>query len=217
MKNPRIAVCVFAVLAVSAACGVNMMPSKDAWYTQHYFVMQDFERQAYKDFSPQARIEFQKIFWEARELGSKKEFEKRMDYIQKTYKRDNSQQPWNCDRARIFLLNGPPASIDYKQMDDWATNVTQGAARTNASTDRSNEDISATSAEIWTYPYNNQFVQYAFAFKPPNEWRLAPAAFAGNRFIGALETLNKEQVYGVLNLDQYQGRIEELKKIKDVK
>jgi len=217
MKNPRIAVCVFAVLAVSAACGVNMMPSKDAWYAQHYFVMQDFERRAYKDFSPQARIEFQKIFWEARDPGSKREFDNRMDYILKTYKRDNSQQPFNCDRARIFLLNGPPASIDYKQMDNWAASISQGAARANAATDRANEDISATTAEIWTYPYNSQFVQYAFAFKAPNEWRLAPAAFAGNRYIGALEALNKEQVYGVLNLDQYQGRIEELKKIKDVR
>jgi hypothetical protein len=90
----------------------------------------------------------------------------------------------------------------------------QGVSGGNVSSDRSNEDISATTAEIWTYPYNNQFVQYAFSFKPPNEWRMDPAAFAGNRYIGALEALNKEQIYGVLNFDQYQRQIEELKKNK---
>ncbi len=217
MKNFLKALGGLAILIAFASCGINTMPSKDAWYAQHYFIMQDFEREAYKDMSPQARLEFQKFFWEARDLESKLEFDKRIEYIMKTYKRDNSKQPWNCDRARIYLLNGSPVSIDSKQTDNWAMSVQQGVSGGNVRTDRSDEDISATTAEIWTYPYDKYFVQYAFAFKPPNEWRLDPAAFSGNRYIGALETLNKEVTFGILKMDQYRRQLDELKKLKDTK
>ena len=217
MTNLRTAVCICAVLAVSAACGINMMPSKDAWYAQHYIIMQDFERQAYKDLSEPARLEFQKLFWEARDPDSKVEFDKRMDYILKTYKRDNSRQPFNCDRARIYLLNGSPASIDFTQTD-WTMSVNQGIARSGTGTqDRSNEDISATTAEVWTYPYDRFFVKYSFAFKPPNEWRLIPTEFSGNRYLGALEIQSKELTYGILNPGQYVKQIEALKKVQGLK
>ena len=201
-------------LAVLASCAANMMPSKDAWYAQHYFIMQDFERQAYKGLSEPARLEFQKLFWQVRDPDSKHEFDTRMAYIMKTYVRDNSKQPWNCDRARIYLLNGPPASIDYNQTDNWATSVVQGAAGSNNATSRDNEDITATTAEVWTYPYQSHFVQYAFSFRPPNDWRLDAAAFAGNRYIGELENMNKEYTYGIPNMDDYLKRLEELKKLK---
>lgn len=204
---------VFAALALAAACGVSSMPSRDAWFAQHYIIMQDFERQAYKDLTEPARLEFQKLFWAARAPESKAEFDRRIDYIMKTYRRDNSKQPFNCDRARIYLLNGSPASIDYTQTD-WTMNVSQGAGVGGTGTmDRSNEDISATTAEVWTYPYGNQFVRYAFSFKPPNEWRLNPSATAGNRYVGALETQSKAMTYGILDPQDYEKRIEEMKAI----
>jgi GWxTD domain-containing protein len=217
MTNLKTAVCVLVVLAAGAACGVSLMPSKDAWYAQHYIIMQDFERQAYREMSETARAAFQAVFWESRDPASKAEFDKRMDYIRKTYKRDNSKQPFNCDRARIYLLNGRPAQIDMTQTD-WTMSVSQGASRSGtATTDRSNEDISATTAEVWTYPFDKYFVKYSFAFKPPNEWRLIPTEFSGNRYIGALETQSKEQTYGILNPAAYAKKVEELKAVKDQK
>ena len=217
MSYKKIAACVLAALAVAAACGVNTMPSKDPWFAQHYIIMQDFERQAYREMSAPARLEFQTLFWSARDPDSKAEFDKRMAYILKTYKRDNSRQPFNCDRARIYLLNGSPASIDYTQTD-WTTSVSQGVAKSGTgTTDRSNEDISATTAEVWTYPYDRFFVKYSFAFNPPNEWRLIPTDFSGNRYLGALEIQSKEQTYGILDPDQYTKKVEELKAVQAAK
>jgi GWxTD domain-containing protein len=216
MKKTISAAFLLSFLIAFISCSISMIPTKDEWYTKHYFIMQDFERQLYRDLSPAARLEFQKLFWEARDPESKKIFDERMDFIMKTYKRDNSRQPWNCDRARIFLLNGPPASIDSRQMDNWTTQVQQGGGVSGAAggSDRSNEDISGNYAEIWTYQYNEFLVQYAFAFRPPNEWRLAQAQFAGNRYIGALENQSKEITYGILNMDQYTQRIEQLREKK---
>lgn len=213
MTTKSAAVFVLAALTAAAACGVNSMPARDAWYAQHYFIMQDFERQAYKDISEPARLEFQRLFWAARNPASKAEFDMRMDFIMKTYKRDNSKQPFNCDRARVYLLNGSPASIDYKQTD-WTMSIGQGAGMSGTgSTDRSNEDISATTSEVWTYPYGSQFVHYAFSFKPPNEWRLDAAAMSGNRYVGLLEAQSKERTYGVLNPEDYAKKIEELRAV----
>ena len=48
-----------------ASCGVRMMPSKDAWYTQQYPIMQDFERTAYRTLSEAGKKEFQDLFWAA--------------------------------------------------------------------------------------------------------------------------------------------------------
>jgi len=210
---------VFVTFLLSTAmtfisCSINMIPTKDEWFTKHYIIMQDFERQAYRDLSPAARVEFQKLFWEARDPESKKIFDERMDFVMKTYKRENSRQPWNCDRARIYLLNGSPASIDSKQADDWTTQFGQGVSGAAGVSDRSNEDISANTAEIWVYQYDKYFVQYAFTFKPPNEWRMAQAQFAGNRYVGALENQSKEITFGILNPIQYTQQVERLKNIK---
>jgi len=43
-----------SVLALTAR-GVGSMPKKDAWFTQHYIIMQDFERKAYRELSVDGR------------------------------------------------------------------------------------------------------------------------------------------------------------------
>lgn len=41
-----------------ASCGVNLMPTKDVWYAQHYSIMQDFERSAYRTLSEAGKKSF---------------------------------------------------------------------------------------------------------------------------------------------------------------
>lgn len=201
------------VLAIAAACGVNMMPSKDPWYSQHYFIMQDFERDAYRALSDAGKLEFQKIFWEARPADAKKEFDTRLNYINQNFKRENFEQPWNTDRARIYLLNGPPADIDQRVNDNWVTQRAEGAGAIVVS-DRSNEDIGAATIEVWSYPFQNQFVYYGFSFQPPNKWRQAQISAGSSRYMGGLENWSRTVTYGVVDEAKYKQELEELKAIK---
>ena len=60
-NNRRILVALGAIfLSVLAlpARGVGAIPKKDAWYTQHYIIMQDFERKAYRELSADGRKAF---------------------------------------------------------------------------------------------------------------------------------------------------------------
>jgi GWxTD domain-containing protein len=212
MKKRQCLWLVPAGLLVLAACGIKGMPSHDEWYTKHYYIMQDFERQTYKELSPAARLEFQTAFWEARDPKSKAVFDERMGYVMKTYKRDNSRQPWNCDRGRIYLLNGPPNDVELKQNEDWTMGHGFGTGVTSSG-DRTNEDISASTLEIWIYRYDKYLVQYTFYFKPPNEWRLAPTGFDGNRYLGALEIWSKENTFPIRNPEEYNLRLDDLKSI----
>ncbi len=199
------------------ACGVRLLPSKDVWYMQNYIIMQDFERAAYKDLSPEAKVKFQSLFWEARSPEAKREYTKRMDFVMKTYKRENSSQPWNTDRARIYLLNGSPASIEYKQTDNWAMKVKEGAGEggmTGITDQRDTEDIQARTAEVWTYNFGNQFVYYAFSFSAPKRWKLDQGAFAGNRYLGELENWSREKIYNIIDIDRYKKELDDLKKIE---
>jgi GWxTD domain-containing protein len=200
-----------------AACGIQLSPSKDAWYAQHYFIMQDFERTAYKSLSPAAKLEFQALFWEVRAPVSKQEFEKRIDYITSNFKKENFKQPWNTDRARVFLLNGNPAQIDYKQNNDWAMRVVAGGGNPTITDDRSGEDVGANLAEVWTFPYDKFLINYIFSFSKPNSWVLNPATFQGNRYLGELELQNKLQTYGIVDEKQYKEKLEALKAIKEEK
>ncbi len=204
---------VAAALAVLSSCGLNTMPSGDEWYTKHYYIMQDFERQTYKDLSPAARLEFQKVFWEARHPKSKQVYDERMAFVMKTYKRDNYKQPWNCDRGRIYLLNGPPNDVEVTQNTNWALGIQQGAAAAGVATtgDRTNEDISANTAEVWTYRWDIYLVNYVFTFRPPNEWRYSSGS---GRYLGELEQWSKENTYGLLSPNDYQLKLEELKSMK---
>jgi GWxTD domain-containing protein len=200
-----------ALLTLSS-CGVNTMPSHDEWYTKHYYIMQDFERQSYKELAPAARLDFQKAFWEARNPKSKQVFDERMAFVMKTYKRDNSRQPWNCDRARIYLLNGPANDVEVTQNTNWAMGVQQGAGGGIASSgDRTNEDISANTSEVWTYRWDIYLVNYVFTFRPPNEWRYSSGT---GRYLGALEEWSKDNTYGILDPADYKLKLEELKSLQ---
>jgi len=112
-------------LAALTACGVQMIPAKDAWFTRHYPIMQNFERDLYRTLTDPAKDEFQKIFWAARDPKSLEIFRERMAFVLNAFKRENAKQPWNTDRGRVYLLNGPPAAIDIDQNTDWGVQLGQ--------------------------------------------------------------------------------------------
>src|SRR5512136_1658880 len=111
---------ILSVLA-GAAAATAAIPKKDTWYTEHYMIMQDFERKLYRDLSEEGRKGFQDLFWAARTGEARAKYKARMEFVTKNYKTENKRQPWNTDRGRTYLLNGPPASIDYDQRVDLAS------------------------------------------------------------------------------------------------
>lgn len=196
-------------------CGIRTMPTKDPWYAKHFFIMQDVERNVYHSLSTAGKIEFQKLFWEARPIEAKQEFDNRMAYIANQYKRENYKQPWNTDRARIYLLNGPPAFIEQHVNDNWAIQVKQGTGKLPTISDtRTDEDIGAANLEVWAYHYKNQIVYYGFIFEPPNKWKQADLPVGGYRYMGELEAQNKIKTYGIKDEVSYRKKLEELKTIK---
>ena len=185
-----------------AACGINLIPSKDDWYAMHYYVMQEYEWQVYKQLGPTARLEFQKIFWTVRSIYAKDEFDKRVEYCMKNYKRENSRQPFNVDKAHIYLLNGPPNQIQFVQNTNWGTQTgtptsASGGQFSTGVTDRTNEDVAANTAEVWTYPAGNRLVNYTFQFRSPNAWNLQQSSTDEGRYRQALEQSNKDGFWGV--------------------
>lgn len=210
----KMGILVLAFLALGA-CGMNLLPSKDMWYMQHYIIMQDFERTAYKELTVEGREEFQILFWKFRRPESKREFLKRIAFVTNAFKRENFRQPWNTDRARIYLLNGSPAAVDYRQTDNWAMRVQEGGGGvTGITTERDKEDIQARTAEVWTYQYEKKMIVYVFSFSKPNKWKLSQGEFAGNRFLGELEQQSRGRVYGITDIDLYTKELENLKEIK---
>ena len=201
---------VLGLVVLSPAAGsVNALPKKDAWYTQHYFLMQDYERKAYKNLSANGRLEFQKLYWEARSPAAKEEFDQRMAYIMPEFKNENSAQPWNTDRARIYLLNGRPADVLWIQ--DGANNAT---VRFAAPRDYWGEDIDAKTREVWTYPFEPQVVRYHFSAQPPNKWvQVQPSASEG-RYFQSLELRSRAQTWGPTDEEAYKARLDDLKTIK---
>jgi GWxTD domain-containing protein len=199
------------VLALGvAAAGASGIPRKDVWYTQHYFIMQDFERKLYKDLSEEGRKGFQELFWTVRTPEARAKFDARMDHIMKNFKPENRSQPWNTDRGRVYLLNGSPASIDYDQNNSFAMTALPGSG--SVATDRTNEDLGANRAEIWIYPYDQFFIKYTFAFVQPNQWRITQTT--GNRYLGELENYNKTVTFGVADEAAYKQALDALAKKK---
>ncbi len=196
----------------AAGCAMNALPAHDNWYAQHYFLMQDYERSAYKDLAPAARQQFQALFWSSRAPAAKGEFDARMQFIQSQFKGENSGQPWNTDRARVYLLNGRPAGFERRVNDAWGTQINNAAG--NTSQERSGEDIQAATVEVWNYKYNQFVVSYAFTFQAPNKWKQTQSSFGGSRYIGELETLNRTTVFGVGDEGAYKKALEELKAVK---
>jgi len=202
------------VVISAAACGVRMLPSHDEWYAMHFFIMQDFEREAYKGLTANGRLEFQKLFWESRSPALKEEFDRRMVFIGQNYKGENSAQPWNTDRARIYLLNGRPAGVENKQNDTWTSIVGPAGTGAATSSSRTNEDIQAKTLEVWSYPYGRNVVLYGFEFQPPNKWRQAQITAGGGRYLQELERKSRAEVWGPTDEEAYKTRLEELKSVK---
>ena len=196
----------------TAGCGASLMPTRDTWYTQHYYIMQKFEQDTYRKLSDPAKAQFQAMFWEARNPKAKELFDSRMEFVMKTFAKENHNQPWNTDRARVYLLNGSPANIDYKQNTAWATQVREGGGGVSG-TERSGEDVNAMMAEVWTYPIKEHLINYTFTFAQPNEWRLQ-MTMDQSKYLGELELFNRQQVFGPLNPSDYQAKIEALLEVK---
>ena len=213
-KSKRVFIVAAAAVTIIflAGCGMNLVPSKDSWYMQHYIIMQDFEREAYKDLSDEGKLQFQDLFWRFRPAESKQIFDQRMAFAVKQFRRENSSQPWNTDRARIYLLNGNPQSVDYKQTDNWQMSAREGSGQ-GGITERDNEDIQARTAEVWTYQYNDQYILYHFSFDRPKNWKLDTGAFSGNRFLGTFEEENRNNTYPITNRKMYDQEMEKLKSL----
>jgi GWxTD domain-containing protein len=200
----------FSVLAIAAAAAAAAIPKKDVWYTQHYVIMQDFERKLYRDLTEEGRKGFQQLFWAARKTNARVLFDARMEFVMKNYKTENSKQPWNTDRGRILLLNGPPASIDYDQNLSFSSTMLPG--QTADSTSRSGEDVAANRAEVWTYPFDKYFIRYVFYFVQPNQWRITQTT--GSHYLGDLENYNKTVTFGIVDEAQYKLDLAALPKTK---
>lgn len=200
---------IFLSVLALAATGVSAIPKKDTWYTQHYTIMQDFERKAYRALSVDGRKVFQELFWAARTRDARETFQARLEYVKKNFWKENSQQPWNTDRSRVYLLNGSPASIDYDQNVSFAQAV---GGQMAPATDRTNEDVGANRAEVWIYPYDKYFIKYTFAFVQPYQWKITQTT--GNRYLGELETFNKNITFGIVDLEKYKQELADLQKKK---
>jgi GWxTD domain-containing protein len=199
---------VFSVLTL-APSGTAAIPKKDVWYTQHYIILQDFERKLYRTLSEEGRKGFQTIFWAARTPEARGKFQARLDYVIKNFWKENSKQPWNTDRGRTYLLNGSPASIDYDQNVSFATPM-PGQVSDNPA--RSSEDLGANRAEIWIYPYDKYFIRYTFAFIQPSQWRITQTT--GSRYLGELEDFNKKVTFGIVDEAKYKQELDALAKKK---
>jgi GWxTD domain-containing protein len=190
-----------AAALVPASCGISLAPSRDTWYTQHYMIMQDFEKSLYAKLGPEGKTGFRRLFWAFREPGSRMEFGARLRWVSTAFKRENARQPWNTDRGRIYLLNGNPVSVEYKENDNWADPTLAG--------DRSREDIGTRLGETWTYQYDKFLVYYSFQFRKPNEWRLSDR-MTGNQYRGGLETWNRDLAFGIKDLGAYKAELAKL-------
>jgi GWxTD domain-containing protein len=213
MKAVKILVLGLFVLGTAAGI-VDALPKKDTWYTMHYFLMQDYERKAYKKLSANGKEAFQKLYWESRSPAAKEEFDRRMAYIEPTFKNENSAQPWNTDRGRIYLLNGRPAGVEQKQNDFWTGQVSVPGAQANVNPDRSGEDIQGRTLEVWSYNFERQVVQYAFSFSPPNKWVQVQISASGGRYIQGLELQSRTQTWGPLDEAAYKTELDRLKAVK---
>ncbi len=205
------------VIFCFSACSVNLMPSKDPWYAKHYFIMQEFEWEAYKALSAEGKAQFQELFWGVRDPKARETFEQRLAYVTKIFKTESRHAPWNTDRGRVYLLHGNPAEVRY----DTDTNIggievipSQGeGGLTGVNVDRSKQDIGARRAEIWVYPYKNSIITYQFNFSQPRQWKLI-YQMSESSYREEMELYSRQVVYRILDVKKYLKQLEELKKIK---
>ncbi len=154
--------------------------------------MQDYERTLYRTLSEEpASSGFRSFSGRPAIPMPIKLFQERLDFIVKAYKRRrNADQPWNTDRGRIYILNGP-GRRRHRPEHGLGGRSLQGAATGAWAVDRNNEDVQAFRTEIWTYSVRSQYAKYVFVFRAPNESGLSAAAVENNQFISLLENYNK--------------------------
>lgn len=209
---------VIFVLLCFSACSMSLLPSKDIWYAKHYIIMQDFEWDAYKELSPEGKIQFQELFWKVRDPKAQGIFIGRLNYVMENFKREDLRRPFTTDRGRIFLLNGNPAEIRYVDNTNLGgrtvvSSVTAEQTGSGTNVDRSREDIAARQSELWVYPYRGTVITYRFDFVLPREMKLS-TNITDSQFRGELELYNREVIYRVTDVKKYLEQLEELKKIK---
>jgi hypothetical protein len=52
---------IFLTVLAAAGCGINTMPTKDVWFTQHYIIMQDFEQREFLERELPAAVEHRPV------------------------------------------------------------------------------------------------------------------------------------------------------------
>jgi len=214
-RTPFLAGLALLFMVHLVSCGISMIPIKDAWYTQHYIIMQDFERGAFRTLSDAGRLAFRDLFWKYRSPDAKAVFAARLDYVMKNYWKENSRQPWNTDRSRVFLLHGSPAAIDYDQNVSWAVSALPGGGGAAVTSDRSNEDLQANRAEIWTYQFDRYLVKYGFVFfVGSSSWRAAMPPAAGSQYRGEFEDYSRNVTFAITDIQRYKQEIAGLEKKK---
>jgi len=210
---------IFLILCFSA-CSIKLMPSKDPWYAKHYIIMQQFEWDTYKGFSPEGKTQFQELFWKVRDPKAQATFASRLDIVIKNFKTESRHMPWNTDRGRTFLLNGNPAEVRYTEGDAdlggivvVPTGGEGGGVLGGVNVERSNRDIGARQLELWVYPYMSYRITYQFKFSQPRQWKFIPK-LSESSFREELELYNRQVTYGIIDMKKYREQLEELKKIK---
>ncbi len=204
---------VVLVLLCLSACSINLLPSKDKWYAEHYIIMQDFEWDAYKQLSAEGKTQFQELFWKVRDPKAQAAFASRLDFVTKKFKTESRHMPWNTDRGRIFLLNGNPAEVRYEDNTDIGgitvvpTGGEGGGVLGGVNVDRAGEDIGARKAELWVYPYKSYRITYQFNFSQPRQWKLNPK-MTESSFREELELYSRQVVYGIIDVKKYREQLE---------
>jgi GWxTD domain-containing protein len=160
--------------------------------------MRDFEKGLYAKLGPEGKDAFRRLFWAYREPGSRLEFGARLRRVTAAFRKENSLQPWNTDRGRIYLLNGDPIAVDYQDSEAWADPSLAG--------DNSREDIGMRGGETWTYGHGASTVLYFFRFLKPNEWRLVDR-MDGNWYRAGLEAWSRDVTFGITDIEAYKAEL----------
>jgi len=197
---------VLFILVCLTGCSANLFPTKDAWFALHYIVMPDSEKKIYAELAPEERPKFQQLFWAARTPEAKQEFERRLAFVNTMFKGENASQPWNTDRSRIYLLNGPPDFREEKR--GFETNDFRGEVPTEVN--RSGEDIVSMSEESWRYRYKDQVVFFIFRHSSSREYKMKDLG----QYERDLMQWNKNTLYRILDVGKYQQDLNGLKKSK---
>lgn len=119
------------------------------------------------------------------------------------------------NRAHIYILNGPPAKVEYSTNGNWVRTKYQPTALGGSQSPSGiNESVSAASVTVWIYPIGDRQVHYMFQFQTPNTWALWPSNQEEVRDREQLELGNKNGLYAIEDAAAYRRKLEALKSMK---